>query len=378
MVRCALIYSMLTIGLFVGCGGGKKAPAPPKPVVKPPPPVETEADREKKRAELAETIVPAGSTCLPLALKGDNPPRLELAAVGKDVVVCAIDTDRTRLLGPVGCWKVAVDTGALTYQDGMKTGLPGGNVDVLPDDQCVRGFCMPKDAKIADAKIAHMSSNLDGTKVAVLLGDDVHIFDGASKAHESAFSIRGDNGVTGDPIAVHFVGDAIFVEGAGEASATVWQFKNDGTAAGPLVPIGGKPDKPLSTLHGSFSVLDPDHVAINEHGLDALHTFEISTGSRKKAVRKVGKPTCKPDEIDAFWHDGDKVTDKCRASMTSLYGPYLGATALMGSKSLVVMLRDSRLGELGVLDPKSLAEKKAIKMPWCEQAGDSGKAAAKE
>ena len=31
-----------------------------------------------------------------------------------------------------------------------------------------------------------------------------------------------------------------------------------------------------------------------------------------------------------------------------------------------MVLRGPRLGELGVLDAKSLDEKKAIKLPWCE------------
>jgi hypothetical protein len=50
----------------------------------------------------------------------------------------------------------------------------------------------------------------------------------------------------------------------------------------------------------------------------------------------------------------------------------------MGSKSLVVMLRDDRLGELAVMDPKSLAEKSAIKMPWCTAEADAGGGAKSE
>jgi hypothetical protein len=374
MVRHALIRRVLVLGLgfVVACGGGKKSSTTPidktNTTAKEAAPPETEADREKKRHDLSVAIVPEGSTCLPVALKDDNAPRLEFAAIGKDLVVCANDTDRTRLLGPVGCWKVAVDTGALTYQD--PTPLPGVNIDVQLDDRCARTLCLPNDAKLGDDKLAHMSWNSDGTKVAVLVGDDVHLFDGSTKAHESTFSVKGDKGVSNDPVAVHFVGDAIFVEGEdkGGSFRAVWQFKPDGTAVGPLVGIGVKDGKPLSIYHGSFSMLDGDHVGLADHGLETMTSFEVSTGKRIKAVRKLGKTACKPDEVETFWKDGDKVSDKCRGSMASLYSPYISATGVMGRKSLVLMYRDDRLGELGLLDPKTLAEKSVLKMAWCDKA----------
>jgi len=369
-----MVRHLLVVAALVGCGGGDKHPHEPAPkddeASKPAPPPETEADRENKRHALAVAIVPEGSSCLPVALKDENAPRLDFAAVdgGKGVEVCAIDNDRSRLLGPVGCWKLALDTGALTYE--APAPLPGGSFDVLLDDHCARGFCLPKEAKVAGIKVAHLGYNLDDSKVAMLVGDDVHIFDVASKAHQSSFPIRGDKGLTNDPVAVHFVGDAIFVEGADQGPySAVWEFKSDGTAVGPLVGIGGK--DPLSTYHGSFSLLDPDHVGVAERGMETLTSFEISTGKRAKAVRKIGKLACKGDEVDAFWHDGDKVTDRCKDSIAKEYGTLMGATALMGKTNLLVMMRGDRLGEFGVLDPRLLAEKRAIKMPWCDGAKKS-------
>ncbi|HEX2686048.1 MAG TPA: hypothetical protein VHN14_05495, partial [Kofleriaceae bacterium] len=138
----------------MACGsGGKKSTVPkttPSADVRPPvPPPETEADREKKRHTEAVALVPEGSTCLPVELKSPTAPRLELAAVGSDAVVCAIDQDRTRLLGPVACWNVDVvgeHPGALTYQPA--TPLPGRGLSVMFDDRCARGYCLPKDAKV--------------------------------------------------------------------------------------------------------------------------------------------------------------------------------------------------------------------------------------
>ena len=54
----------------------------------------------------------------------------------------------------------------------------------------------------------------------------------------------------------------------------------------------------------------------------------------------------------------------------------MGATAVAGSKNFLVLLRGPRLGELAVIDSKTLAEKKAIKLPWCE--GGAAAAAAPE
>jgi hypothetical protein len=371
-----LVRTMVPLLALTACGGGgKKAPAKPEKTIEkaPPPPVETEADREKKRHAAAIEIVPDGSKCLPTSLKDDGAPQLQLAAVGSDAVVCAVDHDKSRLLGLVGCWKVDLASGSLAYSDPATTTLPGASIDVKLDDHCARGYCLPKDAKTS-ATTAHMSWNLDGSKVAVLVGDDVHIFDGGTKAHESSFSVRGDKGLSNEPTAVHYVGDTIFVEGADQGPyAAVWVFKQDGTQSGPINALGGKDEKPVSIYHGSFSVLDKTHVGLADHGMDTMTVYEVDTGKRTKLVRKPAKVSCKPDELDAFWHDGDKVTDKCKDSVMKASGHLMGANAVMGSKSLLVLLRNDRLGELAVIDAKSLAEKKAIKMPWCEAGGGESK-----
>ena len=107
-----------------------------------------------------------------------------------------------------------------------------------------------------------------------------------------------------------------------------------------------------------------------------LTTYDVTNGARAKLVRKVPKLKCKAAELDAYWVDGDKVTDKCKASINAASGHLMGATAVAGAKSLLVLLRGDRLGELAVMDAKYLKEKSVIKMPWCE--GDGGGAAADE
>jgi hypothetical protein len=364
--------------MFLACGGGgKKTTNKPSndtevKAAKP----ETDADREKKRLAKAHEIVPEGSSCLPATLKDDNAPRLELGAAGKEALVCAIDQDRSRLLGTVACWKLDVTSGKLEYKD--SAALPGRGVTVMLDGKCARGYCLPNAPK---AKVVSMAKNLDGSKVAVLADDEVHLFNGASKAHESSFSIRGDKGVTNEPKAVHFVAESILVEGADEGPyAAVWVFKTDGTQVGPIKSLGGKEEKPVSMYHGSFSILDKTRVAIAEKGMELLTIYDVNTGARAKLVRKLPKLACKPAELDSYWVDGDKVSDKCKDSIKKASGHLEGGTVVAGGKSHVILLRGPRLGEIAIVDQKSLAEKSVLKMPWCGGGDDAagGGGASKE
>ncbi|HWO19791.1 MAG TPA: hypothetical protein VNO30_13490 [Kofleriaceae bacterium] len=316
-------------------------------------------------------MVPEGSNCLPAALKAAGAPRLEIGVIEVQAVVCAIDHERDRLLGPVACWKLDVTEGGLEYQ--KPAPLPGHGFPVKLDDRCARGYCLPKDAK-TDAKVAHIVWSPDKSKVAVHAGDDVHLFDAASKARESSFTIRGDKGVSGDPIGMYWVGDSIFVEASeGGANSPVWQFKAaDGAPQGALEGIG-KGAKPLSTGGGSFVILDEGRIGVNEQGLSSIVIVEVATGKRSKLVRKLPKTPCKAEETDAYWaNQTDKVPDKCKEHMEKSFGHFVGADAFAGKKSMVVLLRPTRLGELAVLDAKTLAETRALKMPWCDEGGDKG------
>jgi len=362
IVRVVLPLAVLVAGS--ACGGDKKK-GPSKPIVKndgdkkPPTPTESEADREQKRRAAAMELIPDGTTCFPPALKEATAPRLELAAVGADAVICANDTERSRLLGPIACWKVDLGEGGLTYKAAEP--LPGRNLTVKLDGRCARGHCLPKDAKLPEDNVVHMAWNIDGSKAVVIAGDDAHIFDATAKSRESGFTIRGDKGVTDEPTAVDWVGEAIFVQNA----ANVFAFKVDGTAVGPLTTLGGK-EASLSTKGGSFVILDKTRVAVAEKGFSTVTSYEIETGKRTKIVRKVTNGPCKPAELEAFWNASGDVPAKCKDHMTKSFGHLMGADAVAGKTNLLVLLRGSRLGELAVLDAKTLVEKKSIKLPWCE------------
>ena len=178
MVR---IRAFVLLGTLAACGSKGPPPvAPPEPQVelkKPDVPDETDETREEKRHAFALTVVPENSTCLPVALKDPSAPRLDLAAVGIDAIVCAVDSDASRLAGPLGCWKVDLKSGALSYQ--APTPTPGRGIDVLMDANCARGYCLPQDAK--PGKVAHMAWNHDSSQVAILSGfakgqDQIDVF----------------------------------------------------------------------------------------------------------------------------------------------------------------------------------------------------------
>lgn len=367
---------------LLACGGGKKPVEAPRPdtaaVELPAAAAETEEDRDKQRHAAALAIVPAGSACLPAELRKPTAPKLELAAIGSDAVVCAIDQDRARLLGPVGCWTIEVTgahPGALSYQPAAP--LPGRGLAVTLDGRCARGYCLPKDAKAPAEPVALLTWNLDNSKVAVLAGDQVHIYDAATKAHASSFSIRGERAVTGDPTALHWNGDALFVEANDGDASPVWVFKPDGTLVGAIEPIGGKDKPPLSTRNGSFLLLDKTRVAISEQGMSTLTIYESDTGRRTKLVRKLPAPVCKKDELDAVWKDPSAATSpRCKEFVAKTYAHLIGADAVAGTKNLLVLLRGPRLGELAVIDAKTLAERKTIKMPWCDGDAVGGNAKA--
>ncbi|MGN6105984.1 MAG: hypothetical protein ACTHU0_12830 [Kofleriaceae bacterium] len=354
------------------CGGGDKK-APVKPVVdedagkKPAPRAETEEDRERKRLEAAHAIVPEGSTCLPASLKEKDAGQLSLGAVGDDAVLC---------LGEIACWKVDLGSGSLTYQ--AFSPLPGRSWGGDIHDRCSRGYCLPKDAAIGDTDHLPLVRSPDGAKVAMLAGDNVYIFDAGTKAREGNFSIRGEKGVTNDPIRLYWVGDTIFVEGQDQGPyAAIFAFKADGTAVGPLEAMGAKNAAPLSIHGGSFVVLDPKRVAVSERGFSTVTTYEIASGKRAKLVRKLPKAPCKNDEIERYWVDSASgLPAKCKDHLDKTFGHLVGADAVAGGKSLLVLLRGARTGELAVLDAKSLSEKKSIKLPWCE-AGE-GEASSKK
>ncbi len=372
-IVCLSIAGAMVLG---ACGGGEKKPVK-KPIVKvekpEPPKPETEADRAARRHAAALEIVPEGTSCFPQLLKEKGAPRLELAAIDKQAVICAIDRDKSRLLGAVACWRVELGSAGLVYEDDPKP-IPGRNVSVLLDGRCARGYCIPKDAKLPEDNIVHMAISPDGAKVVVIAGDDAHIFDAAAKAREGGFSIRGDNGVTNTPTGVNWVGNSIFIMGADDkdAESYVFQFRTDGQAVGPLMALGGKKERKLSTHDGSFLILDESRVAVAEKGFSSVTAIDVASGKRARSVRRTPNGPCRKKEVASYWSGDGEIRARCKKHLDSMFTGLIGADAVAGKTNLLALLRGPRLGELAVLDVRNLKEKKSIKLPWCKASdGDA-------
>lgn len=352
---------VIALMLVAACGGGKAGPAadtPKPPPERPPPePAETEVDREARRRKAALAIVPADAKCLPTELR--TRARLEVAAIGNQPVLCAYDTDPKELLGPLGCWKLELSTGELVPREPAP--LPGVGFAVRLDDRCARGFCLPKTAELPDSGIVWMAYNLDGSKLAVLAGDEVYVFDTRTRERVDGFGVRGEQGITDDPIAMHFFAGTIFIEAGTANTAGVWSFKQDGTAQGPLL---GTDDKPLSTSRGSLLLLDRNRVAVAEQGFSVVTVIELDTGKRQRITRATPRGRCTPAELTAYWQ-GDKVGDKCAAHVEATFAHLIGATAVAGARNWLVLLRGPRLGELIIVDASNLTEKQGFKLEWC-------------
>ena len=315
---------------------------------------ETHADRVAKRKKALEALVPAGSSCFPTAAKNAKKLRLELAALGDNARICAIDADRDSLLGVAGCWNVDLTGSKLAYIEPAP--LPARGFARRLDGKCVDGFCLPDEPK---GKTAQLAWSPDGKQVAMLADRKIHLFDAASQAHESAFSVeQSADSVT----AIHHMGTHVIVQ----AKDGAWVYEPDGTQVGPIT--ADKSETPLSTSTGGLALLDSTRVAIGEHGFEEMTIVDLASGTKTKVVRKPAtKLKCKPAELEAFWtdEDSDSVGADCRASLTATLEPLVGATLIAGSKNFLALLRGDRAGQLAVIDSKTLVETRAISLPWC-------------
>jgi hypothetical protein len=376
----------------VACGGGeKKKPAKPvaKPKPKPPAPKpETEEDRVAKRLAAAHEIVPDGSACLPAALKpgGEASPVLELGTVDGAPMLCAFDTDTSRLLGPIACWSLDLQSGALAYKAPQP--LPGRGFAVRLDDRCARGYCLPEDVALPTPPVVHIAWSHGADKVAVAIPGsepEIHVFGAGDKAHQGVIKPKSaelaEKALPTDLAGVLFVGDVIAAVGSpGDAGAAVFLYKTDGTAVGPIERLGGKLKGPVDVANGGVSVFGDSQVAASEGAMSTLTTIEVTTGKRAKLVRKPPKTSCKSKELDALLagNGGNlKIKDKCQADFNKSYAPLVGAPLVQGRKNHLALLRGERYGELAVLDAKTLVENRHFPAAWCgEEGGEKGEAAA--
>jgi hypothetical protein len=375
--------TLVAIIVLAACGGGGNAGKKPKKptgddVTKPEPPKpETEEDREKKRLAAAHEIVPEGSTCLPAALKpADGAPALEIGVVDSAPVMCAIDNDPELLLGPIACWTIDLQSGALTYK--APAPVPGRAFRVGLTGRCARGYCLPDDVAMPAPPVVHIAWSHGADKVAVAITGsepEIHIFGAADKAHQGVIkpkdATHAARALPTDLASIVFVGDVVAAVGAaGDAGAPVFLFKTDGTAAGAVERLGGKTKGPVSVAKGSVSVFGDGQLALNEDAMTTLTTIEVATGKRAKLVRKPPKTACKAKDLTALIAGAEtKASERCKSEFAVAYAPLIGATVVQGKKNHLVLLKGERYADLAVVDAKTLEENRSLDAKWCDAAG---------
>jgi len=290
-------------------------------------------------------------------------------------VLCAIDTDESRLLGPIACWTLDLQEGSLTYREPGP--LPGRSFPVRLDGRCARGYCLPDDVALPTPAIAHMAWSNGGKLVAVaLIGSEpeIHIFSAEDKTHQGVVKPKdaehADKALPTDLAGFLFVGDVIAALGTpGDGGAPVFLFKSDGTPAGAIERLGGKTKGPVSIERGSASVFGDGMIALGEDAMATLTTIEVATGKRAKLVRKPPKTSCKSKELDTMLAGtGGKVSEKCKKDYAKQYAPLIGALLVQGKKNHLALLRGDRFGELAVIDAKTLVENRHFAAAWCPEA----------
>ena len=173
------------------------------------------------------------------------------------------------------------------------------------------------------------------------------------------------------PTAIHWVGDAMFVEGT------------DGTTSARLGVQArrhaGRPDRgarrqgPASRSRPQRLVLASStrtRVAIAEQGFSTLTIYEVDTGKRAQARPQDAEagPPARPTSSTRSGRSGDKVTDKCKESLEQ----ELRRTWSVPTPSPAQELRSCCCAARGSASSRVLASarrsprRRAIKLPWCE------------
>ena len=205
-----------------------------------------------------------------------------------------------------------------------------------------------------------MTWSFDSSKVAVLAGDNVHIFD----AHDQGARIhvldprrqgrdqRADRDRLERRRDLHPGARRRRPRRSGCSRPTARR-------SGPIEALGAKDKSLLSTRNGSFMLLDKNRVAVSEQGFSAMTIYEIDSGKRSKLVRKLPAGPCKKDELDATWKDSAAtVAPKCKEYIEKTFSHLIGADVVAGAKSLLVCCAvPGSVSSAAALDPKTLAEK---------------------
>jgi hypothetical protein len=269
-----------------GAGGGAAA-AEPEPAESP----AGDEDGPEQLPKVQASCLPAGSY------------HYVLGRTGGKLVLCGT-TSRGTLFG---CWGVD-GKGALSAR--ATSPIPGTAVAVDAAKGCHEGLCWKPPGEDAAFDKVRVAMHPDGKRAAALVGEDVTIYDVASKKATLTFPLRkngdlvGEHEVSNGPVTLWFAGEGVFILGL------------DAGPAGALFPysVGGKALGPAywSVYMGGVAI-DEDKLVLNEDALKKLTTLDGRAKGGKTIVRQLPKSPCKPEEDPELEipEDYQPGTNKC-------------------------------------------------------------------
>lgn len=265
---------------------------------------------------------------------------------GEQLVIC---TEAS----PARCWNIDRASGTLSTR--ATNYIAGRATPLAPKASCYQGLCWPAykpddtSSYIAD-DAASIAFHADGKRAAVIVNDEVSIFDLASKKVTRSFRARTVVDQAGNKKAwlsvvgaMWFVGDTVFVLGApGDTSGEyvdqpLFRYSaTDGTSAPPLVVYGsgaGIAGNTLTIKSGSRVI-----------GLTGLTVLDAVAATSKTTQRAVAQP-CEPDLSSIGQSDFGG----------SCYVPYEGATFVPDGDGFVGLdIVDEGRRDLIQLDAKAV------------------------
>ena len=307
--------------------GGGSAAAAPAPI-----------DAAGAMVDAAAVAKPAANA--PCLIGGDA--RYALGRIGSDLVTCG------------GFWKAAqcftIDrkTGALTPR--TETALPGAPFSLDPTklqpENCYDGYCWPPvDAKRAGHEQIEVIANTDGKQAAVLVDEELSIFDVATKKrHDKTIA-------TPSGVPIWFIGDLLFI-----------QISDAGPHA--VIELQTMHGKKLHTFEGvntgGVGTASDGTIVVQEDSLSFVTVIDNKWAKHKTISRAMPKAPCDPDEPMVEPDSKDPRIVACIKYTAQYYTPYANASVITDGDCFSALVDR----ELVALDAK-LVETARIKLPIC-------------
>jgi len=320
---------------------------------------------------LATTLAAAQPACLPRSVfvndGGSEFPFMELGYINNALTLCA----RKRALaangdGLLGCWTVNSTTGVLGKS--AATAIPGRGWPVDLDAQgCIHGYC--------SAPISHgdngpfLATSTDGMHAAILAGSLLYIFETGTKAKVTEIELAkadepDETNVKNAPFGLLYNGNTLFVIGTDAGPFIgVWVFKENGSRAGKV----GTDANPLNIVNGGYGILSTDKVGFADAGLQNLTIVTGANAAKRSTKRTVSYAPCTKGQFEQWTQsDGEVESRTCKRVLDAKYRPYVDMSPVqLPSGDIVTTLSGRAQGDIAVLNPAGLTEKRRLRLARC-------------